>query len=896
MENDIFEQVKQFDIVDYIEKYGVVLRRNGNSECPFCGHKNFSVQRSKQFFRCFSSSCDKGGDIVTFSKLINNLNSNLEAAKRILSDYGIEVKDYKPKESREEAIKRIEEAKRKREQEEKIDQRNRELASIEMKKIYQKLLNNARKPENIEKIRQVLPYYNPDYFRFLSETVGFCEKNNSMVIVNKHKDKVYNIKYRTKLDNNGNQKDGKWISTFNSTQFPFPLDYFNEKNNMVFLCEGEKDAINLTQIGINTLTLGGVGLSWNGYKNLLAGKNVYIFFDHDSAGYRGAIKRYNEIKDVAGSVNFVLLFYLKGSQCPKGYDLSDWLMENGIYCEFNEKDKKMEAFNKFFKLIKYSTFKACPATLNIIADWERFTDDERIQYDIPKQRTIEDIFPIWNQFAVKPKFDMEDVEPLLLELNQDKKSFAGDEIKKLVRDASDELKSYLQKVLSIKKNILSTYCKMGRSDIWKAFIEMCKSSGLIIVRDIKTLYVWDGHSFVKLEDDVFIKYCMTQWFYTAQVQAKSHHKDTATFLLNDVSAHSDNIDTIKSRQKKRAYSMQNGTFIISEFGKCFFVREHKKDYYCLNTLDFAYDESADCPKWRAMIERVLPDQKEREALQEFFGYCLYPKHDYETFLFLFGESGANGKSVVLDVLSSFFGEDNVSHLQMQSLKGHELHALKNKVLNIGSEVDASSAVEGAQNLKVLVSAKDLLEVNPKNKDNYVLRKTLQPKMAFSGNKKPTGGIDNGIFRRMLMIRFDEKIKDDEKIYNISERFIDEMDGIFNWSIDGLKRLIKNKKFTKSEKMIADIDEYKDEQNPMRVFVREQVTANSASDIEKSVLYKSYESWAKERGHQPLSNTRFHSAFKQECLANGIKVSEHKVSGGKRYIKGIILQTEFEAVE
>lgn len=891
-ENDIFQQAKQFDIVEYIESYGVEIRKSGNSECPFCGHKNFSVQKSKQFFKCFSTSCDKGGDIITFCQLINNIDSNIEAAKRVLSDHGVYVEDYKSSGSKEDAKKRIQEARKKRQQREEEDARSRELSSIEMGKIYRKLLDNAKKESNIEKVRSVFPHYNPDYFNLLQETIGFCEENNSVVIVNKFDGKVYNIKYRTKLDKNGKAKEGKWISTFNSTQHPFPLEFFDKKNSHVFLCEGEKDAINLRQIGINSLTLGGVGLSWSKHKSLLEGKNVYIFFDHDTAGYTGAIKRYNEIKDVAASVSFILFFYLKGSQCPKGYDVSDWMKENSIYCAYNEQAKKIEAFNKFFRLTKYATFKACPATLNMIADWERFSDEDRKEYGIPKQKNIDDIFPVWNENAVKPKFDMIDVEPILMQLEQKQKDFAKQEIRQLLDGASKELKEFMSSLLSIKKTMLSTYCKMGRSDIWKAFVEMTNKSGYTIVRDVKMLYVWDGKSFIKMEDDVFIKYCMSQWFYHAQVQSKSHHKDTATFLLNDVSAHADNIDSIKNRQKKRAYSMENGTFIVTEFGKCHFIPEHKKEFYCLNTLGFSYNENADCPKWMAMIERVLPDQEERWALQEFFGYCLYPKHDYETFLFLFGESGANGKSVVLDVLSSFFGEDNVSHLQMQSLKGHELHALKNKVLNIGSEVDASSAAEGAQNLKVLVSAKDLLEVNPKNKDNYVLRKTLQPKMAFSGNKKPTGGIDNGIFRRMLMIRFDEKIKDDEKIYNISERFIDEMDGIFNWAIEGLSRLIKNKKFTRSAKMLADIDEYKDEQNPMRVFVREQIIHDADSKIEKSDLYKAYETWARQRGHQPLSNTRFFSAFKQECLYSGIKVDESKPSGGKRVITGISIEKDF----
>lgn len=89
-------------------------------------------------------------------------------------------------------------------------------------------------------------------------------------------------------------------------------------------------------------------------------------------------------------------------------------------------------------------------------------------------------------------------------------------------------------------------------------------------------------------------------------------------------------------------------------------------------------------------------------------------------------------------------------------------------------------------------------------------------------------------------------------------------------------------------MIADIEEYKDEQDPMRVFLKDHIKPSETQDVYKDVLYKAYESWAREKGHQPLANTRFFPAFKQKCLHNGIKIEEVKPKDGKRYIKGIIL--------
>lgn len=887
MEIDIFEEAKKFDLADYVERLGVELRGNQNVECPFCHHKNFSIERKRNFFKCFTAHCDKKGTIIDFAKYFYDLPTNAEAAKRVLEDHGANANT---EEQREAYRARAEEAKRKRAEERKQYLANQEKYKKRMQSQYQSLLLEAQKGENSEKIKEVFPRYSYTYSKIFANHIGFSKEHDSVVIINRQGDEVFNIKYRTKKNKDGSLREGKWHSTPFCRHNPFPIDFYSKESGKVVLCEGEKDVINLRTLGINALTMGGVTISWEEHKNILAGMDVYIFFDHDDAGYSGAIKRYFEIRSVAKNVYFILFFHLKGANCKKGYDVSDWIRDSGFTNETVLANiDKIASQEKFNRMTKYSTFKATKTTLNMICDWLGYSDKQRENLGIEADRDINNVFDVWDENAIKPKFDAVDIDPLFEKVKGEAK-VRNEELKKALFSAevSENLRNWVFDALDLKKTMLQQYSKMGRSDLWKAFVEMTKVSGLTILKDVGGLFVWDNRSFTRLTESDFRGYCMNRWFKTARVQERSHHNDTASWLYSDIMANADDIDKIKSKQKKRCFSLNNGTFTISEYGKCDFIPEHRKDLFCINTLDFDYNPQAECPKWQTMIQRVLPDEREREALQEFFGYCLYPKHDYETFLFLFGESGSNGKSVVLDVLSSFFGENNVSRLQMQNLKGHELHALKDKVLNIGSEVDATQAADGMQNLKALTSAKDLIEVNPKNKDNYILKKNLQPKMAFSGNKKPNGKLDDGVFRRMLMIRFDVKIEDSEKIYNISERFIDEMDGIFNWALAGLQRLIKNKKFTRSEKMIEDINEYKDEQNPMRVFVRDNIEQDENSKITKKRLYDAYCSWAKSRGHQPLSNTRFFSSFKQECMYSKIQVKETKPQNGERVIEGISL--------
>ena len=198
------------------------------------------------------------------------------------------------------------------------------------------------------------------------------------------------------------------------------------------------------------------------------------------------------------------------------------------------------------------------------------------------------------------------------------------------------------------------------------------------------------------------------------------------------------------------------------------------------------------------------------------------------------------------------------------MEGHKLHALTNKIINIGSEIDAKGMNDGQiSTLKALVSPKDSIQIDPKNMDPYVLMPKEKPKLAFSGNNKVKQGVDDAFFRRMILITFDAEILDDEKIRDLSDRFADEMGGIFNLAIEGLKNLIANGKFTKSNKMKASLEEYKDEVNPLRTYVRDNTREIPTCMVPKKYLYAHYQAWADAKGYRSFGSSVFWQKLKEE---------------------------------
>lgn len=103
-----------------------------------------------------------------------------------------------------------------------------------------------------------------------------------------------------------------------SVQCCWPLE--NLGNNVVYLVEGEKDCLTMISAGFNAVTFtGGAGSVATAYIRFFAGKTVYIIYDIDEAGRKGAVKVANSLGFAARKTHIVEL-PLDG--VPKG-DLTD---------------------------------------------------------------------------------------------------------------------------------------------------------------------------------------------------------------------------------------------------------------------------------------------------------------------------------------------------------------------------------------------------------------------------------------------------------------------------------------------------------------------------------------------------------------------------------------------
>ncbi len=308
--------------------------------------------------------------------------------------------------------------------------------------------------------------------------------------------------------------------------------------------------------------------------------------------------------------------------------------------------------------------------------------------------------------------------------------------------------------------------------------------------------------------------------------------------------------------------MSNGIINIQEVlsgGKHALIKP-TSIFYTHTALDYKYDAQAKCPEFLSFLDTVLPDRSLQKILQEWFGYCLSGDMRYHKFIILFGE-GANGKSVVLNILESMLGAENVSHVSLESFGDtFGLGYTYQKLANICSEI--SYVEKTAEGILKSYTAGDFISFNRKYKDPISAVPTA--KLTFAGNILPRfNDKSNGIWRRILLMPFNVTIPEDQQDKRLGSRIIkNELPGIFNWALEGLKRLREQDGFTISEASNESVKEYKEESNSCILFFKEFCEADEYSEVKSDRLYEAYSFFCKSNGLLPNSNIVFGKELKK----------------------------------
>jgi len=234
------------------------------------------------------------------------------------------------------------------------------------------------------------------------------------------------------------------------------------------------------------------------------------------------------------------------------------------------------------------------------------------------------------------------------------------------------------------------------------------------------------------------------------------------------------------------------------------------DKIFFNKLPIEYDENAVCPNIDIFFKSILKEEDASKVLEELFGYCLYKDHFIEQAVMFVGD-GRNGKSKTISLLKAFLGGENccsvsLSQLNSQSTSVCELHG---KLANLAGDLSPTSLKDTGLFKEVV--GRDTIGAKRKYLRDLFFQN--YSKQVFACNELPkVYDTSNGFWERWILFdfpytfidkseyeklskedRLNKKIRDVDIILKITTQ--EELSGLLNKALNGLQRLLDNKKFS-----------------------------------------------------------------------------------------------------
>jgi putative DNA primase/helicase len=275
--------------------------------------------------------------------------------------------------------------------------------------------------------------------------------------------------------------------------------------------------------------------------------------------------------------------------------------------------------------------------------------------------------------------------------------------------------------------------------------------------------------------------------------------------------------------------------------------------FIITKLPVTYDKTAECPTVLKFLTDVFgPEQL--PVVQEFIGYCLYKSISFHKAVLLIGE-GRNGKSTFLNLLNAFLGAENISHVTLYDLCTNRFAAAEyyGKLLNTRADL-AKTTIASIGKFKEF-TGNDVVTAEFKHKNPFTFNPTA--KQIYSCNEAPEIKEDTlAVFSRWIILACNNVFLGKKCDPRILEKLTtpNELSGLLNYALEGLKRLLENGQFSVNEDIETLRAAMIRKMNPAKAFIEEQLSYENdpKAIIEESELYSKFILYCK-RDKLPTTN-------------------------------------------
>jgi putative DNA primase/helicase len=394
--------------------------------------------------------------------------------------------------------------------------------------------------------------------------------------------------------------------------------------------------------------------------------------------------------------------------------------------------------------------------------------------------------------------------------------------------------------------------------------------GVIYRYNNSGLYVPDGKAFIEGEAQKLLD------------------NNASSFVVNEV------VKWIERETRTERYEFDKEPGVINTMEGLIDIqnrkfREHSPDYLSLIQIPVIFDSKKECPRISQFFSEIL-NPEDIPVIEELFGYCLWRQYHIQKAFLLVGE-GSNGKSTLIELLRTFLGRKNCSSLTFQELEEDRFakEYLYMKLANLSSDIP-SKAMHHVGTFKMLTGGD---EISADRKFRDMIRFNNFAKIVFSANRPPKVYNDDSyaFWRRWVIIDFPNQFTTGaDKNLLAKLTTMDELCGLFNLSLKGLKRLLEKGDFSTTTTPDDIAKKYNIMADPVLSFVNDccelgdYITerdtlyeAFSAYFLEKHISLVSKESFGRNLQNSPslkIGNTRLRDGEHRSYAWRGLRLKEN----------------------
>jgi len=321
----------------------------------------------------------------------------------------------------------------------------------------------------------------------------------------------------------------------------------------------------------------------------------------------------------------------------------------------------------------------------------------------------------------------------------------------------------------------------------------------------------------------------------------------------------------------------NGTlFLNGEF------TESKE--FCRNRLPVRYRPDALQPvTWLRFLSELL-ELEDIQTLQEYLGYCLIPTNRGQAMMLLKG-NGGEGKSRIGVVMQKMLG-GNLKNGSIAKLERSPFARadLENQLLMVDDDMNME-ALKSTHNLKSLITAEMPMDLERKGEQSYQGEMYVRFLVFSNGDLESLYDHSDGFYRRQLILSVRKKAPDRKDDPFLADKLCAEIEGIFQWCLEGLRRLMENNyRFTESRQTKENREEVRREADNVLLFLRSEGYIRLKADacITSADFYAIYQTWCSDNAYKALSARTVSMTLKKHTDEFGLKHDNHIANAlGKR---------------